>query len=318
MEQATRSTGSRVFRIGLGLIVFALFGGALALARHNVRSGRGDRRGATRVALFVLSAMAASWVIGARHSTELLTELRQFTGDFLGPQLVTAGLLWLVYVALEPYVRRFCPEILMSWTRLLGGRLRDSRVGRDVLVGVVAGVGVQFVRFAYLLLPSIVGSPPPGPHNINFEFLLGTRNALSALLRMPTNALSNTLLITLTFVVMRAVLKRTWLAAIVAGGIFSFLVTGETGADQLQLTVLFALSVSALYMAVLVWFGVLALVIAFLTNIVLGQGGMTADFSKVYASTSVWLLALVGGLAVFGFYASRDREPLFGRLFTDT
>ena len=316
MDEQTVSAASRFIRFGIGLIVLTLFGGALALARHNLRNGRGDRRGATRVALFVLAAMSASWVLGARHSTELLTELNLFLDDFLGSQLVNAGLLWLVYVALEPYVRRYYPEILVSWTRLLGGRFRDSRVGRDVLVGAVAGVVVQFVRFAYILLPPLLGNAAPAPRNINFEFLLGTRNALSALLRMPTQALFNTLLITLTFVVLRTVLKRTWPAAVIAGGVFSFLVTGEVGTDQLALVVLFALSVSALYIVVLVRFGVLAMTIAFLTNFVLAQGGLTADFSKVYASTSIWLLFLVGGLAIFGFVASRDREPLFGIMET--
>jgi hypothetical protein len=318
MEQAAPAAASRVFRIGLGLIVLLLFGGALALARHNVRIGRGDRRGATRVALFVLGAMMAAWVIGARHSAELLSEVNHFLGDFLGAQLVNAGALWLVYVALEPYVRRYCPEILMSWTRLLGGRFRDSRVGRDVLAGVVVGVGVQFIRFAYILLPPLVGSPPPGPRGLNFEFLLGTRHTLSALLRMPSNALGNTLLITLIFVVMRVVLKRTWLAAAVAGAIFSFVVTGETGTNQLPLAILYALLVSAIYIVLLVRFGVLAMILAFLTNFILGQGGLTADSSKVYASTSVWLLAIVGGFAVFGFYASRTGEPLFGKVLSET
>jgi serine/threonine-protein kinase len=319
MEQASPTAASRVVRFGAGLIFLLTFGGALALARHNVRSGRGDRRGATRVALFVLGVMAVSWVLGARHSTELLTEFNRFRGDFLASQLVTAGTLWLVYVALEPYVRRYYPEILISWTRMLGGRFRDPRVGHDVLVGIAAGVGVAFLRFAYYLLPPLFGNPPPAPRPIDFEFLLGARNALSALLRMPSTALNRTMLITLTFVVMRVVVKRTWLAAIIAGAIFSFVVTGEPGtSDQLALNTALTLAVSALYMVVLVRYGVLAMVVAFFTNFVLSQGALTADLSKVYASMSVWLLALVGGLAVFGFYASRDREPLFGKVLDRT
>ena len=97
--------------------------------------------------------------------------------------------------------------------------------------------------------------------------------------------------------------------------IFSFLVIAEAGTEQLSVNIIFALAVSAAYMLVLVYFGVLAQMMAFLVNFIIGQGGLTADLSKLYAPTSVWLMALVAGLAVFGFYASRVGEPLLGKGF---
>ena len=48
--------------------------------------------------------------------------------------------MWVLYLALEPYVRRYWPQAMISWTRALGGRWRDPLVGRDVLYGVVLGV----------------------------------------------------------------------------------------------------------------------------------------------------------------------------------
>jgi hypothetical protein len=314
MEEV-QQRGAGVMRFGIFLIVLVLFGGALALARHNLRNGRGDRRGATRLAMFVLCVMIVSWVLGARHSLEPLTELNAFLEDVLAPQLLNAGILWVVYIVLEPYVRRYCPEILISWSRLLGGRFRDARVGRDLLVGVAAGVGVQFLRYGLFLLPGILGYAPPPPRGTNFAFLLGTRHALSMLLRMPTTALFNSLLITLTFVVARVVFKRVWLAAATAGVIFSFLVIAEAGTEQLSVNILFALTVSAACMLVLVYFVVFAQMMAFLVNFIIGQGGLTADLSKLYAPTSIWLMALVTGLAFRGFYASRAGEPLFDKGF---
>jgi hypothetical protein len=312
MEQI-QQRGAGMIRFGIFLIVLVVFGGALALARHNVRNGRGDRRGATRVAMFVLGVMMASWVLGAQHSLEPLTELNAFFEQVLAPQLLSAGILWVIYIALEPYVRRYCPELLISWTRLLGGRFRDARVGRDLLIGVAAGVGVQLMRYGLLLLPGVLGYPPPPPRGTNLAFLLGTRQAWSALLRMPTIALFNSLVITLAFVVARVVFKRVWLAAAVSGVIFSFVVIAEAGTEQLSINIAFALAVSAAYMLVLVYFGVFAQMIAFLVNFIIAQGGLTADLSKLYAPTSVWLMALVTGLALFGFYASRAGEPLFGK-----
>jgi hypothetical protein len=46
--------------------------------------------------------------------------------------LMLAALVWLLYVALEPYARRLWPEGMVSWNRLLQGRWRDPLVGRDI------------------------------------------------------------------------------------------------------------------------------------------------------------------------------------------
>ena len=35
---------------------------------------------------------------------------------------------WLYYLALEPYVRRLWPQALISWSRVLAGRVRDPLV----------------------------------------------------------------------------------------------------------------------------------------------------------------------------------------------
>jgi len=47
---------------------------------------------------------------------------------------------WILYLALEPIVRRRWPDSIISWSRLLAGRLRDPLVGRDILIGCLAGV----------------------------------------------------------------------------------------------------------------------------------------------------------------------------------
>jgi hypothetical protein len=65
--------------------------------------------------------------------------------------------LWLMYAAFEPYCRRFWPDMLLGWSRLLSGRFRDPRVGRDLLVGVAAGVAWLLIDFARRLLPQALG-----------------------------------------------------------------------------------------------------------------------------------------------------------------
>jgi len=312
-QDQPRQQGESVIRIGLFLIVLVLSISTCVLAHHNVKTGRGDRRGATRIAFALLSIMFASWVLGARHSLQPLTEYGNFL-QFAANQLLTAAILWLIYLALEPYVRRYSPDMLMSWTRLLSGRFRDPRVGRDILIGIAAGIVVALIRCALVLLPPMFGSAPPPPRGINTDFLLTTRHVVSALLRMPPNALFNGMLITLAFALARVFVKSTWLATAIAGVLLAFVVVSEAGTEQLALNLTFAVAVSVVYLAVLVYFGMFAMILAFLTNFILGQSGLTADLSKIYAPTSIWMLALVAAMAAFGYYASRAGEPLFGKL----
>jgi serine/threonine-protein kinase len=49
--------------------------------------------------------------------------------------LFMVGLGWMLYLALEPFVRRRWPRILISWSRLISGEWCDPLVGRDVLIG---------------------------------------------------------------------------------------------------------------------------------------------------------------------------------------
>ena len=305
--------GFTVMRIGLFVILISLGAGAIGLARHNIRSGRGDRRGATRISLFVIAVGIAAWVLGAQHTGDALSELRQFV-NMLSTQLFTAAILWVGYVALEPYVRRYYPETIVSWTKLLSGRFRDPRVGRDLLLGMFGGISIAFLRLGLVLVPRALGYAPPPPRTINLMFLRGARHALEALLTMPPLALFNAMAITLAFVAVRLIVGRTWLAATIAGIALSFVIIGQAGTEQLALNITFALAVSALYMIGVGFFGVFPVAIAFLTNQIISQGGLTLDASKLYAPTAMWLLALLAALAVFGFYAARSGEPLFGKL----
>jgi len=52
-------------------------------------------------------------------------------------------------------------------------------------------------------------------------------------------------------------------------------------------------------------------------NVAIGNGVLTLDMSKMYAATSVWMMLVIGGLAVYGFYVSRAGNPLFGTLLPE-
>ncbi len=203
--------GRSVIRFLQFLIVFGLSIGTCVLARRNYVTGRGDRRGATRVALAWLVFYFAAWLLGARFWLEPLAEFSHFLGEFAAEELLDAAIIWLIYMALEPYVRRYSADILMSWSRLLSGRVRDPRVGRDILVGIVAGLTIAIVGCLVSLAPAQLGYPPVPPRNMNLS-CLEHETGLSGSCACPTNALQNGMLTTLLFALVRMAVKRTWIA----------------------------------------------------------------------------------------------------------
>ncbi|HKW51194.1 MAG TPA: serine/threonine-protein kinase [Candidatus Eisenbacteria bacterium] len=127
---------SYAFFVGLVAVTVAAIAG---FARHNLRLGRADRRGAFRVALLVFLSFGLAFLFDYRWSLDPDNLWRFLIHQPFFPALVA----WLYYVGIEPFIRRRWPHRLVAWTRLLEGRFRDPLVGRDVLIGVVAGAGIQ-------------------------------------------------------------------------------------------------------------------------------------------------------------------------------
>ena len=62
-------------------------------------------------------------------------------GFALAIGLLAATVVWVLYMALEPYLRRRLPQSLISWTRILSGEFRDPLVAGHILAGAALGVG---------------------------------------------------------------------------------------------------------------------------------------------------------------------------------
>jgi hypothetical protein len=150
-----------------GVFFLALGGsmiGGLFFARKNLRLGRGDRRGATRLASFVLCSWMIGWIFHEHHVATIWETYFVLFGG-LGWGLFVSTLIWVLYIALEPFVRRRWPQVLVSWTRVLSGEFTDPLVGRDVLVGCAAGVGWRVFLQLAVLAPAWFGYPV----SLNFD-----------------------------------------------------------------------------------------------------------------------------------------------------
>ena len=132
------AAGERAGALFVNAVLVSIMAGAAFLAASNIKRGRGDRRGALRLAAFVGITSVLSWLLSADHVAGM--EERLLMTQALREALLQGGIIWLLYLALEPYVRRRWPQTLISWSRLLEGRFRDPLVGRDVLIGLTSAM----------------------------------------------------------------------------------------------------------------------------------------------------------------------------------
>ena len=111
---------------------------AIWIAHYNWKAGRGDLRGASRVGIYCGAMSLIAWTLGAHHVAA--QQEQDLIKDALGNSAFILVAYWLCYLALEPWVRRYWPQTLITWSRVLAGRWRDPMVGRDVLFGVLFGL----------------------------------------------------------------------------------------------------------------------------------------------------------------------------------
>jgi hypothetical protein len=287
----------------------------MLLARHNVRARRADARGAWRLALFVMAGYAAVWLLAAHHVPDVSQELNSFTRNF-GSTLMAAALLWVTYIALEPYVRRFWPDGILGWTRLMSGHVRDPRVGRDLLTGSVIIILMGLCGAAFDLLPAALGYPPPQPPAQTMDALTGAAATLSLIFDGLLNGLFVAVFIVLGYVMLRLMLRRTILATaatvILLGIVQAPQVVQSSG--PWWITAAFQLVIVAGVTVLVVRYGLLVTVVAIGIINVIGNMPLTLSLSHWTATTSNLVIATVIGIAAFGFYASRAGQPLFGKL----
>ena len=84
----------------------------------NLRAGRGDRPARCASPGRIGMSQMSGGCCRRRTCAEPGAEFARFLAA-LGQALVIATFVWMLYVALEPWVRGFWPDSLKGWTRLL-------------------------------------------------------------------------------------------------------------------------------------------------------------------------------------------------------
>ncbi len=280
-----------------------LLAGGVLLARRNLRLGRSDRRGAMRLAIFNFGCFMIDWALESRHSAGVKEYALFIQG--LGRALFVATLSWLIYVALEPLIRRRWPDSLIAWTRLLSGRFTDPLVGRSLLVGALLGVFTGLMYEVRELAQRALETPPPIPSFPWDLTLLGPRFVAGHLAAGWAVTMLVAIGLALIFFLLRAVLRKEWLAAL---AFLPILARGYGGRGWVGFGV--GLLISAAVIFVFLRLGLLVLVFSnYFAHFL--EFPLTTDASAWYAGTSLFLLLVLASIAIYGFRIALAGRPMW-------
>jgi serine/threonine-protein kinase len=292
----------------LGLLLIA----ALLMARASIRSGRADRRGAARLAGGVaIAEVAAVWLFMA-HAPGAV-EVALLLQALIMPAIV-AALGWVLYIGLEPYIRRTWPSALISWSRIVGeGRVRDARVARDVLIGLAAG---GFLATVEALLKAFVAFPPRGMSANPWVVASGLRFAASEVIEDVTDAILIALILLLLISLFRMIVRRDPIVTVVFAVIVALAITGPyVAAFRSPLGGAFVIVYGAIYGAVwanvVIRFGLVAFIALHLSDNLL-SGVVTLNPSVWYSGSSLLNLVVLGAIAGYAAWVClAARAPSF-------
>jgi hypothetical protein len=150
-----------------------------------------------------------SWLLHAHHVASDGEQL--LIGNALARAAYVCLEYWLIHLALEPWVRRYWPQTMITWSRVIAGKWTDAVVGRDLLFGTLFGTTYALLLVCYEYANFRSGAPISG------EFALSNLNGLRPFAGYLTDLLfgevSGSLTFLLTLFVVRAVVKKQWMAA---------------------------------------------------------------------------------------------------------
>ncbi|HXM44121.1 MAG TPA: protein kinase [Bryobacteraceae bacterium] len=270
------------------------------MAARNLRAGRGDRRGAWRLAVFYFILMAAHWLCSAHWVADI-----SMIGIFVvnaGDWFTSAALIWLLYIALEPAVRARWPHAILTWSRVLAGRWQDAQVAAHVLYGALVGLVIA----AFFLITNWVETSHGSPSgwaggNVGFS----ARFWMADVLGRARGAVEFGLIVVFAIFCLRALLRKDWIASVAAAVLFT-LMEGE--ATQGIFDFVFFLVIFTLLIFVLLRLGLVSTAVAiFVVNFLLMTPG-AQGLTKPYESAVVTYPALVLVVVIWAFWSTSGQQ----------
>jgi serine/threonine-protein kinase len=224
--------------------------------------------------------------------------------------LLSAAIMWVVYMALEPAVRARWPHSIVTWNRVLAGRWSDPQVWSDVLVGAASGSLMWIAFKAVNYLTDRQGGPTY--LDISLYTTLGTRQWIGAHADVLGAGLRLGIVVFLAVFGLRRILRYDWLAVLAASLLFTLNEGGvATSSDWRVATLIFVAVYGALILMLLRWGLVATIMTVFFVN---GFNNVTlgADWKTWYTPAGLAAFVLLLGIAVFAFWRSLGGRELIG------
>ena len=314
-EEQSITGGERVATIMLFMVFLGVAIGAALMGRRNLQLGRGDKRNAFRIAIFVFLVSVVGGLLAAHHVPDLGEELSLIT-LIVAFSLAPAALIWLLYIALEPHVRRRWPRLIISWTRLMAGNYRDPMVGRDLLIGGLLGLIHGACIPLGLLVTRWFGFDAPPIITVNVLALGSLRRLLAVFLSSHVvSSVFAGFAFLFFLLLLYIILRKEWRAAL---ALFLIALAIEVSAFAFGGPRFFwvgSILIAATLTILIARFGLLATMVAQLTFFLSVQYPMTTDFSVWYAPSTIFALLVALGLAIYGFYISLGGRTGWTRLY---
>jgi serine/threonine-protein kinase len=241
-------------------------------------------------------------------------------GRAAGHYLIHAVETWIYYLALEPYVRRVWPRMLIGLMRVFSGHWRDPVIGREVLIGVTTGCVLAAVVYIVAAADSRVtgGEAAHLAHPTALRMLLSPGHYLTGQAQHVAWAVLSGVCWAGVVVLIRLIVRHVVVSAalsIAVIGLMDAQLYSVVAIDSQLARLVFAVGIGGCLVWLYTRIGVLAAFFFYFIVLSMGLFGFTFDaWSTPYLL--VWL-ATLAALAAYGFWVSLGGQPGFKDLIAD-
>ena len=206
------------------------------------------------------------------------------------------------------------PELLIGWARLLDGRFSDPRIGRDLLIGALAGTAAALANHVTSAATSSIATLGETSIPPDRDLLYGGIATVSGIIHIASGAVGGALLMFGLLFVLRLLL-RGQRAAFIALGIA--LIPIMLGGESLRVELPSAIIISIMCAACAARGGLLATVSFNFFWVLLYRLPLPLGRGAPYSAASIACLVVALLLAISAFRRSLGDRLTLGRALAD-
>jgi hypothetical protein len=260
---------------------------------------------------------ALEWLFGSPHN---LVPAEELASSFLWLNLCVSygAAAGVAYLAVEPFARRWWPWSIITTRRLVSGRLADRGIWTDLLLGMVVGLAAVLMRQLGTVINQSLGIPVSGLNDFdlgqNVLDQFGARFKMSIVVAAVSGAVIESLLLLTLVVALKRLTASTLAAALLMVLMLASLaIVGRGILSPIDWTV------RILLWAIVCWLllrhGLLASIAALATFHAVNNAPITLNWSRWYAPTGVFVVAVLAVALTIAWRLSRPpiTSPTAGR-----